>query len=328
MCESETLNPNFIHSVPWFAKSSHRGLPPSSPSLPCSPFSPLLSSHSQNHRRTIVLHLRNLAEENIAVATIACLTQPEENRQRQKRWRVAVFVEGLSSSPFRKIVGGKIVFVAVQSSSPLLVAMAAIPSTNSASLISNYRWPCVTAKKTSEEGDKRSLPSMSDILEASRAQKLDLQLKTLGPFFRITATSLQTRAELGKAEGLVRISFQGTKILHLDSMKLRRETLSMEKSIFGLGLFIGAVAILHGYDSGCTTAQLLAINDSDLYHSKLVRFYSRLGFREVCQVSGSSIGDIPHMLVWGGVGTRMDASIEELMLKWCTRFKKNQSPQS
>ncbi|KAL4288326.1 hypothetical protein HN51_055897 [Arachis hypogaea] len=206
--------------------------------------------------------------------------------------------------------------------------MAAIPSTNSASLISNYRWPCVTAKKTSEEGDKRSLPSMSDILEASRAQKLDLQLKTLGPFFRITATSLQTRAELGKAEGLVRISFQGTKILHLDSMKLRRETLSMEKSIFGLGLFIGAVAILHGYDSGCTTAQLLAINDSDLYHSKLVRFYSRLGFREVCQVSGSSIGDIPHMLVWGGVGTRMDASIEELMLKWCTRFKKNQSPQS
>ncbi|XP_057744655.1 uncharacterized protein LOC130962454 isoform X2 [Arachis stenosperma] len=171
------------------------------------------------------------------------------------------------------------------------------------------------AKKTSEEGDKRSLPSMSDILEASRAQKLDLQLKTLGPFFRITATSLQTRAELGKAEGLIRISFQGTKILHLDSMKLRRETLSMEKSIFGLGLFIGAVAIRHGYDSGCTTAQL-------------VRFYSRLGFREVCQVSGSSIGDIPHMLVWGGVGTRMDASIEELMLKWCTRFKKNQSPQS
>ncbi|XP_057744617.1 uncharacterized protein LOC130962402 isoform X3 [Arachis stenosperma] len=171
------------------------------------------------------------------------------------------------------------------------------------------------AKKTSEEGDKRSLPSMSDILEASRAQKLDLQLKTLGPFFRITATSLQTHAELGKAEGLIRISFQGTKILHLDSMKLHRETLSMEKSIFGLGLFIGAVAIRHCYDSGCTTAQL-------------VRFYSRLGFREVCQVSGSSIGDIPHMLIWGGVGIRMDASIEELMLKWCTRFKKNQSPQS
>ncbi|XP_057744608.1 uncharacterized protein LOC130962402 isoform X2 [Arachis stenosperma] len=189
-------------------------------------------------------------------------------------------------------------------------------------------WPCVTAKKTSEEGDKRSLPSMSDILEASRAQKLDLQLKTLGPFFRITATSLQTHAELGKAEGLIRISFQGTKILHLDSMKLHRETLSMEKSIFGLGLFIGAVAIRHCYDSGCTTAQVLAINDSDLYHSKLVRFYSRLGFREVCQVSGSSIGDIPHMLIWGGVGIRMDASIEELMLKWCTRFKKNQSPQS
>ncbi|KAK7269929.1 hypothetical protein RIF29_22741 [Crotalaria pallida] len=45
----------------------------------------------------------------------------------------------------------------------------------------------------------------------------------------------------------------------------------MEKSIFGLGLFIGVVAIRHGYDCGCKTAQLLAINDSDLYHSKVVR---------------------------------------------------------
>ncbi|MED6134115.1 hypothetical protein PIB30_034430 [Stylosanthes scabra] len=186
------------------------------------------------------------------------------------------------------------------------------------------RWERVSVKanKGSEEGDKAVLPSMCDILEASRAQKVEVQLKTVGPFFRIIATSLESRRELGRAEGLVRIWFPGTKILHLDSIKLRRETLNMEKSIFGLGLFIGAVAIRHGYDSGCTTAQLLAINDSDLYHSKLVRFYRRLGFREVYQVSGSSIGDIPHMLVWGGVGTRMDACIQQLMFKWCTRFKK------
>ncbi|KAL2321515.1 hypothetical protein Fmac_025894 [Flemingia macrophylla] len=164
------------------------------------------------------------------------------------------------------------------------------------------------------------LPTMSDILQASRAQKLDLHLKTVGPFFRITATSLVTEKELGRAEGFVRL-WVGGRILHLDSIKLRRETLGMEKSIFGLGLFIGALAIRYGYDCGCKTAQLLAINDSDLYHSKLVRFYTRLGFKPVCEVTGSSIGDVGHMLVWGGVGTRMDASVEELMIKWCTRFR-------
>lgn len=164
------------------------------------------------------------------------------------------------------------------------------------------------------------MPTMSDILEASRAQKLDLNLKTVGPFFRITATSLVTEKELGRAQGFTRL-WVGGRILHLDSIKLRRETLGMEKSIFGLGLFIGALAIRHGYDSGCKTAQLLAINDSHLYHSKLVRFYTRLGFKPVYEVTGSSVGDVGHMLVWGGVGTRMDASVEELMIKWCTRFR-------
>jgi len=41
----------------------------------------------------------------------------------------------------------------------------------------------------------------------------------------------------------------------------------------------------------------------------------------VYEVTGSSLGDVGHMLVWGGVGTRMDASVEALMVKWCTRFK-------
>lgn len=113
-----------------------------------------------------------------------------------------------------------------------------------------------------------TLPTMSEILESSKAQNIDLQLQTLGPFFRITAKSLETQNELGKAEGLIRVWLRG-RILHLESIRLRRETLGMEKSIFGIGLFIGAVAIRYGYDCGCKTAELLAINDSDLYHSKV-----------------------------------------------------------
>lgn len=113
-----------------------------------------------------------------------------------------------------------------------------------------------------------SVPTMEDILASSKSQNLDLQLRRLGPFFRITAKNLETQSELGRAEGLIRV-WLGGKILHLDSIRLRRETLGMERSIFGIGVFIGAVAIRYGYDSGCRTAELLAINDSELYHSKV-----------------------------------------------------------
>ncbi|KAF5951836.1 hypothetical protein HYC85_009780 [Camellia sinensis] len=173
---------------------------------------------------------------------------------------------------------------------------------------------------TNKKIDSNSIPTMPEVMEASKAQKIHLQLQTLGPFFRITAKSLETQNELGRAEGLIRVWFGG-RVLHLDSIRLRRETLGMERSIFGIGLFIGAVAIRYGYECGCGSAELLAINDSELYHSKLVRFYKRIGFKVVHEVTGSSIGDLAHMLVWGGIGTRMDANITELLLKWCTRFK-------
>ncbi|XP_028125881.1 uncharacterized protein LOC114322708 [Camellia sinensis] len=173
---------------------------------------------------------------------------------------------------------------------------------------------------TNKKIDSNSIPTMSEVMEASKAQNIHLQLQTLGPFFRITAKSLETQNELGRAEGLIRVWFGG-RVLHLDSIRLRRETLGMERSIFGIGLFIGAVAIRYGYECGCGSAELLAINDSELYHSKLVRFYKRIGFKVVHEVTGSSIGDLAHMLVWGGIGTRMDANITELLLKWCTRFK-------
>ncbi|XP_076886584.1 uncharacterized protein LOC143536491 [Bidens hawaiensis] len=166
-------------------------------------------------------------------------------------------------------------------------------------------------------------PAMSDILESSKAQNLDLKLQTVGPFFRITAKSLKTNTVLGKAEGMIRVWWNKGKILHLDSIKLTRETLGMDRSVFGIGLFIGAVMIRYGYDCGCKTAELLAINDSDVYHAKLVKFYRRIGFETVYEVTGSSMADLAHMLVWGGVGTRMDANVERLLLKWCTRFTDN-----
>lgn len=118
-------------------------------------------------------------------------------------------------------------------------------------------------------GESKSLPSMSDILTSSRARNLDLKIQTLGPFFRVTGKTADTGGEVGRAEGVVRPWFGHGLVLHLDTIKLTKETMKMDKSVLGVGLYVGAVAIRHGYDCGCRTAQLLAIYDSDLYHSKV-----------------------------------------------------------
>uniref|UniRef100_A0A0A9CZR1 Uncharacterized protein n=1 Tax=Arundo donax TaxID=35708 RepID=A0A0A9CZR1_ARUDO len=92
-------------------------------------------------------------------------------------------------------------------------------------------------------------------------------------------------------------------------MWMTRATLDVaDRPLFGLGIVLGAVAVRHGFDAGCTRSELLAINDTPLYHDKLVRFYTRMGFKAVHEVD--TFTDLADMLVWGGGGTRMDADIE------------------
>ena len=56
--------------------------------------------------------------------------------------------------------------------------------------------------------------------------------------------------------------------------------------------------------------------DDDAWHERLVAYYSRFGFVPVRRVEGGSLGDLPHMLVWGGVGTRMDADVARMLRRW------------
>ena len=115
------------------------------------------------------------------------------------------------------------------------------------------------------------MPTMTQIMEASKLQNMKVELQTVGPLFRVTGTSLSKGVELGRAEGIIRPWTDGL-LLHLDSMRMTRETLKIErKSLFGLGIFIGGVAMRHGFDSGCRRAELLAINDTDLYHKKVIQ---------------------------------------------------------
>ncbi|GBG69195.1 hypothetical protein CBR_g3894 [Chara braunii] len=127
--------------------------------------------------------------------------------------------------------------------------------------------------------------------------------------------------EVGMAEGWVMPWFGGN-ILHMDKVRLRREGLGSGSGwIRTAGFFIGAACMRYGFDQRCVRAELLAINDSDDYHRKLVRYYQRRGFKPVFEVTGGRLSDVPHMLVWGGVGTRMEGDIVQLLRAWDKVFR-------
>lgn len=157
---------------------------------------------------------------------------------------------------------------------------------------------------------------MDDIKAVADGKEVLLELETFGlVFFTASAYSKPNRALLGRAHGFWRPWLRG-KVLHIDSIRMAKIDSSKQRSVFGLALLIGAMVLRYGLDRGCKTAELLAINDSDEYHTKLVRYYGRLGFEAVHEVEGGSVGDLPHMLMWGGVGTRMDGNIVRLLSRW------------
>lgn len=51
-------------------------------------------------------------------------------------------------------------------------------------------------------------------------------------------------------------------------------------------------------------------------------YYSRFGFVPVEKIGGRGLVDVPHLLVWGGVGTRMDAEIEPMLRRWSKSIRR------
>lgn len=168
-----------------------------------------------------------------------------------------------------------------------------------------------------ESRQQPPLPTLADITAVAAARDVVLELDTFA-FLFFTASAFSAapgRALLGRAHGFCRPSLRGP-VLHIDSIRMAQIESSKQRPVFGLALFIGALVVRFGLERGCRTAELLAINDTDEYHQKLVRYYGRLGFKTVRVVEGGSLGDLAHMLVWGGVGTRMDGDIEQLLARW------------
>mmetsp|Transcript_9881 Transcript_9881/g.28287 ORF Transcript_9881/g.28287 Transcript_9881/m.28287 type:complete len:130 (-) Transcript_9881:131-520(-) len=89
----------------------------------------------------------------------------------------------------------------------------------------------------------------------------------------------------------------------------------------GLGLLLGGATFAYGLEAGCRKAEILAINDDDAWAKRLVRYYRYFGFKECYEVGSRGLADIPDMLVWGGVGTRMDADIGAMLQRWSSSIR-------
>ena len=71
---------------------------------------------------------------------------------------------------------------------------------------------------------------------------------------------------------------------------------------------------------------MLMFCTADHAHERLKRYYTRLfGFQAVREVGGGNLTDLPHLLVWGGVGTRMDGDIEAMLRKCSQHYRKRQN---
>ena len=88
------------------------------------------------------------------------------------------------------------------------------------------------------------------------------------------------------------------------------------RSLFGISILLGTSSALMAHEAGCRKMELLAIDDGNEYAKKLVAYYGRLGFEKVRVVGEGAATDLFDLLVWGGVGTRMNGDLEELLGKW------------
>ena len=151
-----------------------------------------------------------------------------------------------------------------------------------------------------------------------------LNLTTLGPGYRAVARAVHDPEQiLGYCEGFVRPTGN---ILHVDKLEVWKKALDRAKKenpdgfknggqVFGVSLLLGYMTMLHGKEKNCRIAEFLAIDDEAFQHKRLVRFFKRAGFNKIRYV-GDDIGNIPDRLVWGGCGTLMNQTIENLLINW------------
>ncbi|CAM9350618.1 unnamed protein product [Choristocarpus tenellus] len=144
---------------------------------------------------------------------------------------------------------------------------------------------------------------------------------------------IEARRQSGEVAGYT-TGFHYGNLLHLDTMQTQRKSsayapgapnapppdrdipwIARSESGFQLGAVLGCAALRYGWERGARRVELLAIKDLQNQHRRLVRYYRMAGFREVREV-GDDLESFKDRLVWGGVGTLMEANVEKFMGRW------------
>ena len=169
--------------------------------------------------------------------------------------------------------------------------VASSPSSSSSSPSSSPSSPSTSPpRSTSSIGDSSSSSSSSSPFLLARA----VGVTALG-ICHLDSLVVSTRRARGAAGLRTRPGLAGTGGL-------------MARAVF-------ACAFERG---GAARVEALAVDDgASGEHDRLVRAYRRVaGFEVVRRVRGDRVGDVPHQLVWGAVGSRMDARVEEQLRRW------------
>lgn len=162
---------------------------------------------------------------------------------------------------------------------------------------------------------------------------MDLRVRTIGPWWEVTLRDLATIGDgdsssssstssslLACAVGVTALG-----ICHLDSLVVNTRRargtagLRTRPGLAGTGGLMAQAVFASAFERGkAKKVEVLAVDDgASGEHDRLVRAYRRVaGFEVVRRVEGDKISDLPHQLVWGAVGSRMDSEVEAQLRRW------------
>jgi len=93
--------------------------------------------------------------------------------------------------------------------------------------------------------------------------------------------------------------------LQLDTMRVQGQDTALVGPLIWAATFAWALEA-----TPCRSARLLAIDDDDRQHRRLVRYFAALGFEPV-HALGAGPADLPLRLIWGGAGLLMRGDCAE-----------------